>query len=143
MERQVADVMHAGVISCQTDTPVNQVAALMRDHNISAVVVVDAGHNLQGIITQSDLVKTFSIRHFERRPWNLLAENIMTADVVTATPAMTLDAAATLLTERHIHRVVVVDAAQPTRPVGVCSLTDIVRALADEPAGAQPDNAQG
>lgn len=137
MERQVVDVMHHGIISCQADTPVSQVATMMRDHDISSVVVLSGGDELCGIITQSDMIKTLGIRHFERRPWNLLAEHIMTAEVVTAAPSMSLDEAASLMTERRIHRLVVVDPATPTKPIGVCSMTDIVRALADDDGTAE------
>lgn len=132
MERRVGDVMHQGVISCHEDTPVGQVAVLMRDHDISSVVVVGTGGELRGIITQSDMVKTLSIRHFERRPWNLLAEHIMTADVITTPPDTLLDDAAALMTERHIHRVVVAAVDAPRQALGVCSMTDIVRTLAEE-----------
>lgn len=137
MERRVADVMHKGVIGCHEDTPVSQVAALMRDHDISAVVVQSADDELRGIITQTDMVRTFSIRHFERRPWNLLAEHIMTAEVITTTPDTPLDEASDLMTERRIHRLVVVEPSNPRKAIGVCSMTDLVRALATEPGSEQ------
>jgi CBS domain-containing protein len=132
MERQVADIMHRGVIGCHTDTPMNQVAMLMRDNDISSVIVVSERNELRGIITQSDMVKSLTDRTFERRPWTLLAEHLMTADVITTTPDTTLTAASQLMTERHIHRLVVVDHAQPTKPIGVCSMTDVVAAMADD-----------
>ena len=136
MERRVADVMHEGVISCHADTLIPEVAGLMRDHQISAVVIVDVENNLQGIITQTDMVKTFNIKHFERRPWNLLAEHVMTPNVVTTTPDVTLEEASDLMTERRIHRLVVVKKSARTKPIGICSMTDIVRAM----AGSSPED---
>ena len=46
-------------------------------------------------------------------------------------PIRTLREVLALLVERRLHRVYVVDAA--LRPIGVITLTDILRRLADEP----------
>jgi CBS domain-containing protein len=51
--------------------------------------------------------------------------------LVTCGPGATLREVLALLVERRLHRVYVVDAA--LRPVGVITLTDILRRLADEP----------
>ncbi|GAC1542455.1 MAG: CBS domain-containing protein [Herpetosiphon sp.] len=134
MDQRVNDVMHRGVVSCTDDTPVAHVAATMRDNDISCVVVLSGNDEIRGIITQSDIIKSLGVRHFERRPWNLLAEHIMTPEVVTITAYTALDEASQLMTERHIHRLVVVDPAQPSRAIGICSMSDIIRALADEPS---------
>ena len=124
MERRVADIMHRGVIGCHADTPLREVAMLMRDNTISAVVVVSRHDELQGIITQTDMVKSLNERSFENRPWHLLAEHLMTREVITTTPSTSISAAAELMTERHIHRLVVIDPAQPTKPIGICSMTE-------------------
>lgn len=39
---RVRDWMHVGVLTCGPDTPVEDVAAAMAAHDVSALVVVDA-----------------------------------------------------------------------------------------------------
>jgi CBS domain-containing protein len=56
----------------------------------------------------------------------------MTTDVVSVHADDTLQQAAELIMSRHIHRVVVIeDEAGGKKPVGILSITDVVRDLAD------------
>jgi CBS domain-containing protein len=57
----------------------------------------------------------------------------MTTEVVTATPNQTVPEAARLMLDRAVHRVIVVDAGR--RPVGVVSVTDVLRVVAGAGAG--------
>ena len=52
----------------------------------------------------------------------------MTADPIAVSPSSTLEAAAVLMTEHHIHHLPVVEGEQP---VGVVGLRDVVRARAN------------
>jgi CBS-domain-containing membrane protein len=53
----------------------------------------------------------------------------MTADPVTAAPTTLLHDLAQMMTDAHVHRVIIVDDCR--RPVGVVSSTDILAAVAD------------
>jgi CBS domain-containing protein len=56
----------------------------------------------------------------------------MTTDVVSVHVDDTLQQAAELIMSRHIHRVVVVeDDEEGKKPVGILSITDVVRDLAE------------
>ena len=55
----VGDVMHRGVITTTADTPVDQAAALMVDHRIGGLPVLDAGSRVIGVITESDIFRAF------------------------------------------------------------------------------------
>ncbi|MBI1963202.1 MAG: CBS domain-containing protein [Candidatus Rokubacteria bacterium] len=50
----VKEIMTSPVITVRTDTPAPEVARLMQERDIGAVVVVDEGGRLCGIITESD-----------------------------------------------------------------------------------------
>ncbi|MFA3872936.1 CBS domain-containing protein [Streptomyces sp. MMCC 100] len=54
MAQQVRDVMTADPVAVGPDTPVEQVAARMRDESIGAVLVTDSGQ-LRGLVTDRDL----------------------------------------------------------------------------------------
>ena len=130
-DRPVRDVMHTGVISCPPETGLHEVAMIMRERRISAVVVMRDGRAV-GIISQTDLVNASFIQPYLRYWGGMAARHLMTAPVITVAADAPLGQALALLTTHRIHRLVV---TEPTddgeRPVGILSLTDVARALAD------------
>ncbi|MCP4164995.1 MAG: CBS domain-containing protein [Chloroflexi bacterium] len=126
--KRVGEVMHEGVIACQADTPLSSVARAMSERDIRAVVVVDAGGYLEGLISQTDLVKAeASNNKFTTLP-DILPEHIMTKDVITTTPDEALSEAVNKLIENRIHRLVVVQPENGhNKPIGILSVTDLVR----------------
>ena len=127
-DKRVKDVMHHGVIACLPDTPLDKVAQAMAQQNISAVVVVDQEGHLEGLISQTDLVKAeASNREFSSLP-DILPEHIMTREVITTTPDEPLSQAVERIIENRIHRLVVVQQENGhKKPVGILSVTDLAR----------------
>lgn len=125
-DKLVRDVMHRKVISCRVDTPLKEVARRLDSERINALVVVDESGDLCGVVSQTDLVKA-SDQDWE----NLVAEDVMTPDVVTIVADIPVLAAVELMVDSQIHRVVITQGGlAPRRPVGVLSLTDVVREMA-------------
>jgi CBS domain-containing protein len=126
---RVADVMHAGVLTCGRDESLQAVARLMARHRVHSVVVVtDAGsgeQSLWGVVSDLDLAAAASVRDLDAQ----------TAGAAAATPALmvapddTLQRATQLMVEHALAHLVVVDGS---RPVGVISTLDVAAALADE-----------
>jgi predicted transcriptional regulator len=129
--KTVAEVMHLGVITCPLDTPVPEIARLLSAHDISAIPVVNADGTLAGIVTRTDLV---ALRAHEDYWREMRAEHVMVRDVATTTTQETVAHASKVMSDRHIHRLIVVapDDDNRPRPVGVLSQTDIVRDMALE-----------
>ena len=50
----VKEIMSQPVVTVREDTPVPEVAQVMQERDIGAVVVVDGGGGLRGIVTESD-----------------------------------------------------------------------------------------
>lgn len=125
----VRDLMSSRVATCQRDTPIPQVARQMRDLDVSALVVIDENGLLEGIISRTDLV---TLRAHEEYWQGLRAEHVMISNVVCVTPDTPLADAMAVLLARKIHRLVVVeDAAQRSKPLGIFSITDVVRDMAE------------
>jgi signal-transduction protein with cAMP-binding, CBS, and nucleotidyltransferase domain len=132
MDRTVGEVMHKGVITCKRETPIQDVAKQMTEQDVSALVVVEANGGLAGIISRTDLVNARLYEQYWKHWRGLTAGHIMTGDVVTVAPDDTVAVASKRMMERRIHRVIVVDSEEGvTKPVGVLSITDIVRDMAD------------
>jgi CBS domain-containing protein len=129
------DVMTPGVVSVGPDTPMSEIAKLLRDHEISAVPVVDATGAPSGMVSEGDLTgrcKTTSNAPNEIRQ----ASEIMAAPVITVGEETEVAEIARLLIAHRIKRVPVL---RDGRIVGIVSRADLVRVLAagePKPAGA-------
>lgn len=134
MERTVQDLMHRGVLTCHKDTPIQEVAKKMTENDVSALVVVDPNGSMLGLLSRTDLVNA---RLYEQnwKHWRgLAAGDIMIKDVVSVHTTDSLQHASKLMMDKKIHRVVVVeDQNGGAKPIGVLSITDLVRDIASNP----------
>jgi CBS domain-containing protein len=129
---RVADLMTLDPISIPVDASIEEAEALLRQHHITGLPVVDADERLVGVISQTDLLylRMPSVRALIRR-----TESGLRVGEVMSTPPITVDAAAPLIDaarrmERdHLHRLVVVDGHG--RPIGVLAAMDFVSLAAD------------
>ena len=128
----VRDVMHEGVIVCDMATPLLDVARTMLENQIHAVVVVADDQRAAGVVSQTDVVLAQQGRSVEQAA-KLTASDVMTPSLVSCTPDRKLSDAVTLMTRNRIHRLVVVEErAGKLAPVGILSMTDVVRRLIGE-----------
>jgi CBS domain-containing protein len=123
----VRDVMHRGVITCGADEPVIDVARRLREYAINAIFVLDHSGRAEGVISQTDLARAYVQGGWEHRT----ADEIMTPEVVTISGEIPLNVATQIMIDKHIHRLLIVQGGlTPNRPVGVLSLSDVVREMA-------------
>ena len=121
------DVMTTDVISVGPETTIGEIAALLLQHRISAVPVIDDG-NIVGIVSEGDLMRRPETdTDAASSPWLSLltgpgvapdrfskahgttAREVMTRNVVTVTPETPLDEVAGVLELKRIKRVPVVE----------------------------------
>jgi acetoin utilization protein AcuB len=55
----VGDVMHRRVVTTTADAPVGEAAALMVDHRIGGLPVLDEAKRVVGVITETDIFRAF------------------------------------------------------------------------------------
>ena len=125
----VADAMSDGVIACERETPLSEVAATMARESLHCVVVDngsgDAGPPW-GIVSALDLVAAALVRDLDEQS----AGGSAGAPVVTVVPTETLERAAQLMTEHNTTHLIVVERKRQ-RPIGVLSTLDIAASLSD------------
>jgi CBS domain-containing protein len=141
---RVGELMTSEVVTVHRDDSFKQLVRLLAEHEVSGLPVVDDDSRLVGIVSEVDLLRSWE-QGREERPrglfleWfidgkrlaeiegampDLRAEDIMTRDVITATPETPAEEAiATLLTKR-IKRLPVVD--EDNRVVGIASRRDFL-----------------
>lgn len=125
---KVRDLMHHGIISCTPDDTVGTVAKVMVDKEIHAVVVMDEQGQAVGVVSQTDMVLARQGRTPDEAR-AMQARAIMTPGCATCDADMLLSDAVSLMTGRRMHRLVV---TENDRPVGVISMTDVVRKIIGE-----------
>jgi CBS domain-containing protein len=126
----VSDAMHPGIISCQADAPLTDVARMMATHHVHCVAVMglpqdESGESLVwGIISDLDLV-----RAGVRTGVDDIAGALALQPVVTVEPVMALREATELMLAHSATHAVVVNPATG-RPIGILSTLDIAGVLA-------------
>jgi CBS domain-containing protein len=139
-------IMTAKVITVTPAALVREVAALLHEHRISAVPVVE-NHQIVGMVSEADLLHRYEIgtdRADGGDPWWMRVfssdrspeeyvkaharrvRDVMTQAVVTVAPDTSLAEIATLMEKRRIKRLPVL---KQGRLVGIVSRSDLVRAL--------------
>ncbi|MPZ78961.1 MAG: CBS domain-containing protein [Actinophytocola sp.] len=123
-EPTVESVMTKEVVTARPGTTFKELVALMSEHRVSGLPVVDEAGRPVGVVSEADtLVKQEHRGGGETRPWfgrqrrarwrkatGRTAGDLMTAPAVTIGTDATVTAAARVLAEKNIRRLCVVDA---------------------------------
>jgi CBS domain-containing protein len=121
------------IFSITEETSVHQAAQYLREKQVRAVGVVDAGGKLSGVISQSDVSDKVAAEN--KCPAWMKASDIMTRELVTVTREMTLDDCLRLMEQNSIYHLIVLGEKQEF--LGMLSISDILRVVAsDEKARA-------
>ena len=129
--KTVADLMARVLISVEPHDTLQEAAELMIRHNIRAVTVMERGQ-VTGILSQTDLVLARQGRS-QQNALKMSVRSTMSLGVITCTPETKLVDAISRMTTRRIHRLVVVEERDGrTQPVGMLSMTDVVRSMLSE-----------
>jgi CBS domain-containing protein len=125
----VADAMHPGILSCEPDATLTEVAKLMSAHHVHCAAVIGISHEdpecfVWGIVSDRDLLRA-GVRDDAPKSARALAEQ----PIVVVEPGTALrDAAREMAAHGVTHLVVCDPVAQ--RPVGVLSTLDVAGVLA-------------
>jgi CBS domain-containing protein len=111
------------VISVTPETPVAEVARVIGQRRIGAVMVLDAHGAVAGIVSERDIVRALATR--EGGIVGMRAEELMTREVVMVDPATPVDAALRIMDEHYFRHLPVVDEAGAL--LGLVSVRDLVR----------------
>jgi CBS domain-containing membrane protein len=136
LELTVGDLMRDDPIAVRLHETVHVAAQLLADHHIRHLPVVDAKGDIQGIISDRDLLNAA----FRSRPWRLTerVENpwmetsvraVMTKNPETVTPETKLIEAGTLLLENKISSLPVVEG---NHLIGIITESDFVKLICQE-----------
>jgi len=143
---KASDIMVSNVITIGPDASVQDVANLLLSNRISAVPVVGADGGILGIVSEGDLINRADTATAHRKSWwlNALAStealaieytkthsrrvsDVMTHDVITASPETPVSEIAALLEKNSIKRVPIVNDG---KLIGIVSRANLIQGLA-------------
>lgn len=128
--KTVGDLMTGDPVVASLDMPLADAAAIMDFYRVGGLPVVDSDGILVGVVSQTDLLHARTTEPL-RGAWpGLAVRRLMTRPAVTVTPDVSIEDAARLMEERRIHRLVVT-AADGETPIGVLSVSDLVRSMGE------------
>jgi CBS domain-containing protein len=118
---KVKDVMHKGVDWVSPDTPVTELAKLMRDHDIGAIPIGE-NDRLIGMVTDRDVVcKGLAQDNFD--PRNAMARDVMTTEIHCCREDDDLAKAVRHMEQLKVRRLPVI--SKNKRMIGILSLGDL------------------
>jgi CBS domain-containing protein len=118
---KVKDAMHKGVDWVSPDTPVSELAKLMRDHDVGAIPIGE-NDRLIGMVTDRDIVcKGLAQDNFDAS--SATASEVMTADIHCCREDEDLTRAVQHMEALKVRRLPVIN--QSKRMIGMLSLGDI------------------
>jgi CBS domain-containing protein len=114
------DIMTSNVCTIRPEANAQEAAQLLSQKRISGLPVVNRDGKIIGIVTEADIISKVNRE-------GLLVADIMSHEVITVDEETSVSEIASLLTQRRIKRVPVV---QKGKLVGIVSRADIVNAVA-------------
>jgi CBS domain-containing protein len=110
------------VTTVSEETAIHDVAKLLRDKRIGAVLVTDDEGHVAGVLSERDVVRGIATlgAALLGRP----AREIMTAPVITVCPTQSIEEALALMTDRRIRHLPVVE---EDHLIGIVSIGDLVK----------------
>lgn len=122
---RVRDYMHAGIVSCSPDTPLEEVARMMSDYRVHAIAVADLGHGRPWgtwhIVSDIDVMAAIGT---DQQP---TARQVAAKEAVTVSADERLDRAAHVMSEHGVAHLVVTE-PKAGYPVGIISTLDVASA---------------
>lgn len=112
------------VVKIDGNVTAEEVAVIMNECGIGCVIVVQ-DENPIGIITERDMLKRILLE--SRDPKTTKAFQIMTAPLFFGDPHMSIQDAVTLMNERKIKKLPIIE---EDKLVGMITLTDLARSVA-------------
>jgi CBS domain-containing protein len=120
---KVNQVMHQGVRSAYPNTPIKELAKLMRQNDVGAIPIGE-NDRLIGMVTDRDIVCRCVAAGLD--PTTAIASDVMSKGVIFCLTDQDVDHAARIMERKHIRQLPVINSER--RMIGMLSLGDVYHA---------------
>jgi CBS domain-containing protein len=125
--RQILQKKGHSIWSIPPDISLYEALQLMAWKDVGALLVME-GETLVGIFSERDYARNFVLTD-KSTMRDIRVSDLMSTPVITVRPGQSIGACMTLMTNRHVRHLPVVDAE---KVVGVISIGDVVKAIIEE-----------
>lgn len=121
---KVQDIMTKNVLFVKENTPIREIAEIMKENDIGSLPVCNKNKEILGIITDRDIV----IRGIcsKKTVKDIFAKEIMTEKIITVSPFTDLDDAFSIMSDLQVRRLPVVNKKQL---IGMLTMGDLSQAV--------------
>ena len=123
---QIRDIMKKNIVTIEKDQTVLQAAQLMKENDISFLVIVENGDPV-GVLTERDFVQKFCIEN--KKSDTIMVSEIMSYKFRWVEPTTEIEVAIQKMLNNNIRRLLVLD---NKKLVGVITQTDLSSYLRDK-----------
>ena len=123
---QIRDIMKKNIVTIKKDQTVLQAAQLMKENDISFLVIVENGDPI-GVLTERDFVQKFCIEN--KKSDTMMISEIMSYKFRWVEPTTEIEVAIQKMLNNNIRRLLVLD---NKKLVGVITQTDLSSYLRDK-----------
>ena len=124
--RHLLESKQIDVVSIAPEAPVIDALRLMADHGVGAVLVMEDGRKLVGILSERDYARKVVL--LGRTSANTPVSEIMSHQVVCGRLGDTVDECMQVMTDKRIRHLPIVEHKEV---VGIVSIGDLVKAVID------------
>ena len=117
----------SGVVSITPDRTIADATKLLTEHRIGAVLVLDSGDEIRGIISERDIIR--ALAKYGADALTHRVEALMTRDVQHCSPKDTIAEVMTTMTARRFRHLPVCDGG---KLLGMISIGDVVKQRLDD-----------
>jgi len=125
--RHLLESKPLGVVSIAPEAPVIDALRLMADHGVGAVLVMEEGRKLVGILSERDYARKVVL--LGRTSATTPVSEIMSHQVVCGRPGDTIDQCMQVMTDKRIRHLPILEHKEV---VGIVSIGDLVKAVIDQ-----------
>ncbi|MHA1995192.1 MAG: CBS domain-containing protein [Candidatus Hodarchaeales archaeon] len=118
----IGALIKSPIISMPSNLPVTEAAKLMRNYQIGSVIIKDK--EIIGILTKGDIIQRVVGRALD--PGIVLAGDAMSKPVSFVSSDETLDSTMRQMSKQKIERILVVDAQDSSKALGIVSTNDLL-----------------
>jgi CBS domain-containing protein len=123
--RNILATKKGQVITLEAHEPVRKAVALLAEHRIGALVIVDTAERLVGILSERDIIR---IAVTDEQLFGRPVGEIMTRDVIVGMPQDDVIAVAHTMLEKRFRHLPIVEEGQL---IGIISIGDVLKIQRD------------
>jgi CBS domain-containing protein len=121
----IRDFMRERIETIGEAESIQETARKMKDKNVSSLLVVDKNNKPVGLITERDLVR--KVYASDVRPSTITNKELMSSALITIDSKESPSMAADLMLQKNVRHLLVVDASNADRPIGIVTPLDFTR----------------